>query len=59
MQKKSFHKEKDLEHRNLDKASQLPDKARRQTDIVLGAVTSLKNQIEAANLKIKEKEVAL
>ncbi|GMH35034.1 hypothetical protein BSKO_02902 [Bryopsis sp. KO-2023] len=58
-QMKLQSKEKDAEKRNLEKASQLPDKARRQADIVSNGLKNLQSQQGALISKIKEKEAAL
>lgn len=56
---KCLMKEKESESRNLEKVSKIPGKTRHQTDVLTGAVKSLKSQVEALNLKLKEKEGAL
>lgn len=56
---KHLSKEKESECRSLDKASKLPEKMRHQTDILISAVNSLKTQVEAVHVKLKEKDGAL
>lgn len=58
-QQNSLLKQKDAEKTMLAKVSQLPEKGRRQNDLLSNALKSLKLREEGQMVKIKEKEVAL